>query len=87
MNSNRPLEISLAEWKEIVQVPEVREGWGLTDDETPEVFAEMVYGVKFAFQSGGPGYVGDLYILQGETLQPPLLLIKSKTGVLSVVKD
>lgn len=35
------------------------------ENETPEEFADMVYGVKFAFTSGSPGYVGDIFILQG----------------------
>ena len=37
-------------------------------DETPEEFAALVYAVKFNFMSGSPGYVGDLYILQGDYL-------------------
>ena len=28
----------------------------------------MVYGVKFHFVSGSPGYIGDIYILQGDVL-------------------
>jgi hypothetical protein len=61
---NRPLEISLAEWQEIFELPLVRELWGLTD-ETVQEFALCCYGVKFEFKSGGPSYEGDLYILQG----------------------
>jgi hypothetical protein len=36
----------------------------------------MVYGVKFNFESGSPGYVGELYILQGAYLtgDPPIML-------------
>jgi hypothetical protein len=53
----------------------IRVIWGLTD-ETAEAFANSVYGVKFAFISGSPGYVGPLYILQGDVLtdDPPILL-------------
>jgi hypothetical protein len=74
---NKPLKISLAEWKEIMQMPEIRESWGI-EHETPEQFADMVYGVKFKFTSGSPGYVGDLYILQGDTLtgDSPLVLVR-----------
>jgi hypothetical protein len=81
---NKPLEISLAEWKEIIQVPEIRESWGIDDNESPEQFAEMVYGVKFHFISGGPGYVGDLYILQGDALGEPMTLIR-KNGELAML--
>jgi hypothetical protein len=74
---NKPLEISIKEWTEIIQIPEVRGSWGL-ENETPEEFANMVYGVKFAFVSGSPGYVGDLYLLQGDYLtgDAPFLLIR-----------
>ena len=72
---NKPIEISPLEWAEIMKVPVVRDSWGLADDETAEV-SEMVYGVKFQFVSGSPGYVGDIYILQGDVLtgDPPLIL-------------
>ena len=77
---NKPQEISIAEWKEIMQLPVIRESWGLEDDETPETFADMVYGVKFHY-SGGPGYNGDLYILHGDAMGEPFTLIR-KDGVL-----
>jgi hypothetical protein len=74
---NKPQELSISEWKEIMQVPEVRESWG-PENETPEQFADMVYGVKFEFTSGGPGYVGDIFILQGDYLtgDPPFVLLR-----------
>ena len=43
----------------------------------------MVYGVKFDFVSGGPGYVGDRYILRGAVLGEPMVLIR-KDGRLVV---
>lgn len=78
MSNTNPIRITPAEWEEIIRVPEVREGWGIQDDETSEDFARMVYGVKFNFVSGGPGYFGDLYILQGDALtgDPPLVLCR-----------
>lgn len=59
-----------------MQVPAIRESWGIEDEETPEQFADMVYGVKFDFSSGGPGYVGDLYVLHGDALGEPMTLIR-----------
>ena len=55
--------------------------WGLEPETTPEEFSDMVYGVKFDFTSGSPGYVGELYILQGDALtgDPPLVLIRDKS--------
>ena len=81
---NQPHSISTKEWQDIMQVPEVRESWGLEGDETPEEFSKMAYGVRFDFVSGGPGYVGDLYILCGDALGEPLTLIR-KGSVLVVV--
>ena len=57
-------------------IPAIQESWGIEDDEPPEEFAEVVYGVKFHFSSGGPGYVGDLYILQGDALGEPMTVIR-----------
>jgi hypothetical protein len=82
--TNKPIEISLPEWKEIMELPAIRESWGLQDDETPEQFADMVYGVKFDFSSGAPGYAGDLYILHGDALGEPMTLIR-RDGALMVI--
>lgn len=72
---NKPNEITLKEWQEISQLQVVRESWGLSD-ETPEEVSNMIYGVRFDFTSGGPGYSGDLYILSGDALGEPLTLIR-----------
>jgi hypothetical protein len=78
---NKPQEISIAEWDEIMQMEAIREDWGLDGSESPEQFADMVYGVKFSFATGGPGYRGDLYILHGDALGEPVTLIR-EDGVL-----
>lgn len=80
---NDPKTISIPEWEEIMRVIEVKEGWGLDDETTAEEFASQVYGVKFHFVSGMPGYVGDLFILQGDTFEGPLVLIRMD-GVLQI---
>ena len=81
---NKPHELTAAEWKEIMLVPEIQESWGLEENETPEQFANMAYGVTFDFVSGGPGYVGELYILHGDALGEPFTLIR-KDGRLVVL--
>ncbi len=74
---NTPKALSIEEWKEIMDIPEVRESWGLSGSETPEEFADMVYGVKFHFvPMTGPAYVGDLYILSGDAIGEPFTLIR-----------
>jgi hypothetical protein len=76
MPSHEPMRLSNSEWREIVAIPEVREGWGLADDVSVDVFRFLVYGAKFDYVTGGPGYFGDLYIVQGDSLQPPLAFIR-----------
>ena len=80
---NKPQELSIEEWRQIMQIPAIRESWGLEDNETPEQFSEMVYGVKFHFSSGSPGYVGDLYILQGDALGEPMTVVR-RNGALAM---
>jgi hypothetical protein len=85
MYVNRPQDISSAEWREIMQFPAVRDAWGIEEIDTPEFFAELVYAVKFHFKSGGPGYVGDLYILHGDSVdETPIVLIREGGGLKSV---
>jgi hypothetical protein len=81
-----PHKISEREWQEIAAFEPVRQMWGLDDDADPIEFASTVYGAKFNFISGGPGYVGDLYILQGDALTevPPIVLRRDETGGLIV---
>ena len=82
---NTPHELSSAEWKELMQVPVIRESWGIEEGETPDDFGAIVYSVKLNFASGmAPGYVGDLYILHGDALGEPVVLIR-KDGRLVVV--
>jgi hypothetical protein len=85
MEMNKPHELTAEEWKEIMAIPAVREAWGIGESETPEQFADMAYGVKFRFSPGiAPGYVGDLYILQGDALGEPMSLIR-RNGDLVVI--
>jgi hypothetical protein len=77
MGKNKPIQISDSEWKEIMEVKAVRDGWGLEKDATVDDFCSIVYGVKFNFRSGSPGYSGDLYIIQDDTLEIPVRLIRS----------
>lgn len=75
---NSPLEISLPEWKQIVNHPSIRNLWGLDDNDTAESFASAVYGAKFFYQDAISGYSGELYIIQPEILSgaPPVVLIR-----------
>lgn len=82
---NTPQALSVEEWKEIMEIPTIKESWGLSGDETPEEFAKMVYGVKFDFTPvTGPGYVGDLYILSGDAIGEPFTLIRKDNKLVVV---
>ena len=82
---NKPQELSMAEWNELMHIPAIREMWGLEDGDSTEQFAEMVYAVKFRYSAGMmPGYVGDLYILHGDAMGEPVTLIRND-GVLVIV--
>jgi hypothetical protein len=63
----------------------VRESWGIEDDTSPEELSSLVYAAKFNFVSGSPGYVGDLFVLQGDVLSghPPVVLYRDRTGKLT----
>jgi hypothetical protein len=82
---NTPQQLSMEEWKAIMQIPAIREAWGIEEGETPEQFADMVYGVKFSFSPTlMPGYIGDLYLLQGDALGEPMTVIR-KNGELALL--
>lgn len=85
----RPHLLSPAEWAEVLSLPEVTNSWGLVAELAPEDFAKQVYAAKFHFHSGSPGYVGDLYIIQGDVLtgDSPLLLIRDKQGKMTPAYD
>ena len=80
-----PHPLSQKDWKHIIALPAVRAAWGLID-ETPGEFAARVYAAKFNFSSGGPGYFGDLFILQGDALTdaPPMVLRRGDDDTLLV---
>lgn len=86
--SIQPQPLSAADWKEIGALEEVREQWGIEETGAFETFApENIYAAKFDFMDGSPGYVGDLYILQGDLSEGdlPLMLIREK-GKLTIFK-
>jgi hypothetical protein len=87
MEDTKPYPLTLTEWKEILAIPAIRESWGLDDGATPAEFAAEVYAAKFNFVSGSPGYVGDLFILQGSHLtgDAPFVLQRGEGGSLIIL--
>jgi hypothetical protein len=88
MDIPKPYELNEAEWRGIVQLPAIQEAWGLESGEDWENFASTVYAAKFRFHSGGPGYVGDIFIIQGDAISDhaPILLRRDAKGHLIVAE-
>src|SRR5579863_1148852 len=83
--TTQPHPLSADEWDEIGSIDAIRQSWGTEEGERLADFAaDNIYGVKFNFHSGSPGYVGDLYILQGDALtgDAPIVLLRGKEGKL-----
>lgn len=84
MHDPNPRKLTEAEWREVGSVPVIRESWGLEGDQNPLDLASLAYGAKFDFVSGSPGYVGELFILIGDSLGEPMVLRRDEKGGLIV---
>lgn len=80
MHDPNPYNLTRAEWIELGSLAVIRESWGLENDQDPLDLASLAYGAKFHFVSGSPGYVGDLYVLQGDALGEPMILRRDQNG-------
>jgi len=90
MNSD-PSSLSAMEWQEIAMIPAVQQAWGLDAEKRNALGAElqaMAFGAKFDFVSGGPGYVGELFTIYGDSLCEPMTLTRNQsTKALEIVGD
>jgi hypothetical protein len=84
MHDPNPHKLTEAEWRELGSLLVVRESWGLEEEHDPLDLASLAYGAKFDFVSGSPGYVGDLYLLQGDAIGEPMVLRRGENGRLIV---
>jgi hypothetical protein len=86
MSDRSPHNLTPSEWKEIAELPVVQESWGLEPGQDPMDLAETAYAARFDFQSGSPGYVGDLYILQGDVLtgDPPMVFRREEGKLVQI---
>ncbi len=76
---NKPIALTSEEIKEIAGMDAIRQMWGAESAADMEGMLDTtVYAVKFKYQSGGPGYIGDLYILVGDTPDEPVRLIRRR---------
>jgi hypothetical protein len=84
MNDPRP--ITPVEWREIMDLSGLGDAWGVTSDDSPELCASVAHGACFDFMSSPPGYYGALYVVIGDEIDLPFVLIRDKgTGALSDV--
>ena len=82
MHDPNPHKLTKAEWREVGEL--VGESWGLEEGQDPAELASLAYGARFDFVSGGPGYVGPLYIIGGDSVSEPFVLLRDKKGTLYV---
>ena len=80
MHDPNPKQLTKAEWRELGSLTVVRESWGLETDQDPLDLASLAYGAKFDFVSGSPGYIGEIYILVGDSLDEPMAFQRDKSG-------
>lgn len=85
MTNHQPHPLTHDEWKDVAALADVRAAWGLRDEDPGEQLADCAYGVRFDFSTGGPGYVGDLYIIHDDAFGgPPLVLTRDTSGRLQL---
>ena len=84
MHNPNPHKLTKAEWREVGSLPVIRESWGLEEEQDPLDLVLLAYGARFDFVSGGPGYVGNLYLLQGDAIGEPMVLRRDENGHLIV---
>ena len=87
--TKQPLALRNVEIKEIASIAEIQQMWGAQDSEEMESTLKESYAVKFDFVSGSPGYVGDLFLIEGDALDgavPPVRLIRNKEDKLEILR-
>jgi hypothetical protein len=84
---NKPNALGRDEIKEIAEFKAIQEMWGAEDAaEMADILEHTAYAVKFHYVSGGPGYVGDYYIIQGDALgENPVQMIRQDGKLLRIL--
>ena len=77
--TTKPFALTKSEIEEIASIKEIQEMWGAENAKDMQDYLTCtVYAVRFDFTSGSPGYCGDMFLLQGDCVQPPLTLIRDR---------
>lgn len=88
-HANDPRPLRREEWEEIAALEFVRDSWGLDPlfGSLGEQLSLFAYGARYDFASGGPGYVGDLYTIQGDAFgDAPLQFFRNEKGAVELVE-
>jgi hypothetical protein len=72
----KPFALTSEEIKELAAHRGVQQMWGAENSEEMELALKQSYAVKFQFMSGGPGYIGDLFIIHGDCLDATMPAVR-----------
>lgn len=88
MRPTDPIKLSVDEKKEIAMREKLWERSGVENADDMLDVLDQSYCVKFSFMSGGPGYYGDLFIIQPDTLDgAPISLTRGQNRKLVEVEQ
>ena len=73
---NKPFALTSEEFKQLASHRGLREMWGASDSDEMEMILKDVYTVKFRFVNESPGYVGDLFLIQGGVLDSDIPVVR-----------
>ena len=81
-----PHPVRPEEWDELAAVAAIREAWGLRPDDGGPDLQTVAYAARFDFATGGPGYIGDLFLVHDDAFGgPPVAVARNRDGELYVV--
>ena len=81
-----PHEVSLNEWAEIMNLPEVQEAWGIKYGDSPESFSAKMAGVKFLLDKKNNRYYGDFFVIFSQNQIPRTMCINRQLAGLVVIE-
>jgi len=80
-----PILLTAKEWDELAGNPTIAEGFGLESSPDPVAeLKEMCYACKFDFYPGSPGYVGEVFLVLGDSMEV-VVFTRDNSGKLSLL--
>jgi len=84
MKSNTPFKITKDEWEEIKSNHTVRDAFGKKEGETLTAFKRRVYGARYKFNSDRENFIGELFVLHGDSFAYPVVALVRRGGYLQI---